>query len=229
MSTICPLCKYPGPFRQITDRINRTLNCCDRCSLVFVESQYLLEPDDEKLRYALHNNSIEDEGYVQFLMQAIEPALKFITPNSAGLDYGCGPGPTLNQLLQAKGYACGNYDPLFFPELPAGPFDFVFATECFEHFYTPSKELDQITQLLKPGGYLIAMTSFWNTFEDFAQWHYASDPTHVSFFHQRTFEYIGQTYGFQIVFSDQKRIIILKKRRRQIIGNFTAACKQHTT
>lgn len=211
MSTICPLCKSPEPFQQSTDRINRPLNCCDHCSLVFVDSPYLLEPDDEKLMYRLHNNSIEDEAYVQFLMQAIEPALKFITPNGAGLDYGCGPGPTLNQLLQAKGYACGYYDPLFFPELPPGPFDFVFATECFEHFHRPSKELEQITQLLKPGGYLIAMTRFWHTFEDFAQWHYASDPTHVSFYHQRTFEYIAQAYGFQIVFSDQKRIIILKK------------------
>jgi SAM-dependent methyltransferase len=212
MSTTCPLCKNTGPFQQFTDRLKRTLNKCDRCYLVFVESRYLPEQDEEKSTYEQHKNSIEDVGYVQFLMQAIDPALKFLSKNAKGLDYGCGPGPTLSQLMERKGYSCQNYDPLFLPELPAGPFDFVFATECFEHFFDPAKEMEQLILLLKSQAYLIVMTSLWENNTNFADWTYTQDNTHVSFFHERTIGFIANKYGFGIVFNDLKRIIILKKR-----------------
>lgn len=213
MSTTCPLCMNTGPFQQFTDRLNRTLNQCESCYLVFVESRHLPERDEEKSRYEQHNNSMEDEGYVQFLMQAIEPTLKFLPQKGKGLDYGCGPGPTLSQLVHAKGYTCQNYDPLFFPELPAGPFDFIFATECFEHFFDPANEMEQLVQLLKPQAHLIVMTSLWENNTNFAIWHYTQDNTHVSFFHEHTFGYIAKKYGFEIVFTDQKRLIILKSNR----------------
>jgi SAM-dependent methyltransferase len=211
MITTCPLCKKTGPFQQFADRLKRTLNQCDHCYLVFVERRHLPKHDEEKSRYEQHNNSIEDEGYVQFLMQTIEPALKFLHQNGKGLDYGCGPVPTLSQLLEQRGYTCHNYDPLFFPELPAGPFDFIFATECFEHFFDPAKEMEQLILLLKPQSYLIVMTSLWDNNINFENWYYTKDFTHVSFFHIKTLAYFAKTYGFEIVFTDQKRIIILKK------------------
>ena len=216
MSTICPFCKNKGPFGQFTDRQNRMLNKCERCYLVFVENRYLPEHNKEKLRYELHNNSIEDEGYVQFLMQAIEPALMFLNHKAKGLDYGCGPSPTLSQLLVQKGYTCKNHDPLFFPEFPEGPFDFIFATECFEHFFDPAKEMERIILLLKTHAYLIVMTSLWHNSTNFANWYYTQDYTHVSFFHENTFAYIAKKYGFEIVFTYHKRIIILKKEGRSL-------------
>jgi SAM-dependent methyltransferase len=178
---------------------------------VFSNSNHLPIKAEEKARYEAHNNSIEDQGYVNFLMQAIVPALYYLTPESKGLDYGCGPGPTLSALVQQNGYRCHNYDPFFFPELPEGPFDFIFATECFEHFFEPSKEMELLSQLLMPHGHLIIMTNLWEDNTNFANWHYTQDTTHVIFFHEKTFSYIAKTYGFQVVFNDGIRVIILKK------------------
>jgi 2-polyprenyl-3-methyl-5-hydroxy-6-metoxy-1,4-benzoquinol methylase len=211
MSLKCPLCKQTGSFTRLSDRLNRVLNKCENCNLVFVENNHLPSREEEKFRYEQHNNSIEDEGYVQFLMQAIEPALKLFQQNSKGLDYGCGPGPTLSRLLQQRGYACQNYDPIFFPKLPQGPFDFIFATECFEHFFDPAKEIEQLSRLLKNGACLVVMTSLWDKKTDFSNWHYTQDNTHVVFFHENTIQYIAHKYGFEIIFNDYKRIIILRK------------------
>lgn len=211
MKAYCKLCHYDGPFEQINDRLNRTLNKCPHCKLVFAERDYLPRQTDEKARYEEHNNSIEDKGYVRFLMQAIHPALACLLPESKGLDYGCGPVPVLSQLLNKKGLTCMNFDPFFFPELPEGPFDYLFATECFEHFFEPEKEMQQICKLLNPAGLLIVMTDFWSEKVDFSKWYYSRDRTHVSFYSEHTFDWMAKKFGFEVVFSDHRRVIILRK------------------
>lgn len=174
-------------------------------------NSHFLSLEEEKSRYELHNNSIDNQGYVNFLKQAIKPAIKYLAPKSYGLDYGCGPAPTLNLLIKEKGFDCRNYDPLFFPEFPYMSFDFIFATECFEHFFYPLKELKQINTILKNQGHLVVMTSFWNERTDFRQWHYTNDPTHVIFFHKKTFDFIAAEFRYQIVYFDNERVIILRK------------------
>jgi 2-polyprenyl-3-methyl-5-hydroxy-6-metoxy-1,4-benzoquinol methylase len=69
-----------------------------------------------------------------------------------------------------RGLTCSNYDPFFFPDtlkkansgdicLNEPPYDFVVSSEYFEHFYAPRKEILQINDLLKDGGWLGIMTS----------------------------------------------------------------------
>ena len=185
---------------------------CDCCKLVFVDKLFLPDGQDEKERYILHNNSLDDAGYVNFLYQAIAPALNYISAGMSGLDYGCGPSPTLSILMEREKFSCQNYDPFFFPELPDGPFDFVFATECFEHFFSPGNELHILTSLIKPGGLLIVMTNLWNSFQQFQNWQYARDFTHVSFYHADTFEFICRKYGLKLLEMKNNRVIILRRR-----------------
>lgn len=207
----CPLCASQGNFPATTGLMGRVFRHCDNCNLVFVEQQFLPEQEEEKARYDQHNNSIDDRGYVNFLNQAISPAMPYLSKGMKGLDYGCGPGPTLSILLEREGMTCADYDPLFFPDLPEGPFDFIFATECFEHFFDPAKELNRLKQLLKPGGLLVIMTNLWERFEQFSNWHYTNDFTHVSFYHAETFRFICNHFGFKRLESDGERVVILKK------------------
>ncbi|MGD9930728.1 MAG: class I SAM-dependent methyltransferase [Mangrovibacterium sp.] len=206
----CPLCASQGDFAAITGLMDRVFRRCDNCNLVFVEQHFLPEREEEKARYDQHNNSIDEPGYVNFLNLAVMPALPYLSKGMKGLDYGCGPGPTLSILLEREGYPCGNYDPIYFPDLPAGPFDFIFATECFEHFFDPAKELNRLKQLLKPGGLLVVMTKFWEHFDQFTNWFYSNDNTHVTFYRTDTFQYVCRQFGFSMIETDGDRIVILR-------------------
>ena len=207
----CPLCSDTKGFTTLKGPDTRVYLACSNCKLIFAEPKFLLSGTDEKARYLTHNNGIQYPGYVTFLNQAIEPTLPYLKQNSNGLDFGCGPTPTISLLLKQQGFNCDDYDPFFFPQLPDKVYDFVFATECFEHFYNPAKEIKTIYNLLKPDGILTIMTETWSTEEAFLTWYYVKDNTHVSFFHIDTFQYIAKTFGFEIIESGNARVIILRK------------------
>ncbi|MCH8568531.1 MAG: class I SAM-dependent methyltransferase [Balneolales bacterium] len=208
----CPLCTYTGPAEIIDGQDSRTYFMCPKCRLVHVEPTDYLPPEIEKERYLTHNNGIQYPGYVKFLNRAIEPTLPFLNDGAHGLDFGCGPAPTLSILMQQNGFSCEDYDPFFFPELPSGPFDYIFATECFEHFFNPAKEIGQINQRLKPGGLLTIMTLFWHTQQDFQTNFYFRDTAHTVFYHPETIKWIATNYGFKIELIDMERIAILRKK-----------------
>lgn len=184
---------------------------CLECDLIFTDTTFHLSPEEEIARYSEHNNGIEHAGYVEFLNRVIQPALPFLTTDMTGLDYGCGPAPTLSKLLQREGIACFDYDPLFGFNHPHKQYDFIFATECFEHFFYPGMEFREINALLKPGGYLAVMTEQWESLDRFKSWYYKRDQTHVSFFHRNTFHYLCKTFGYSILYQDRNRVIVLQK------------------
>lgn len=208
---ICPLCGAPGPFAGVPDMRKRTLRFCSRCRLVFAATADLPLAEAEKQRYAKHWNGPEDAGYVAFLRQAVEPALPFLKPEMRGLDYGCGHTPVLHLLLAETGLRCENYDVFFFPEWPAGSFDFLFVTEVVEHFHRPADEWPRMLSLLKPGGILTVMTAPWEDLDAFRTWGYASDETHVAFYHRESLEWICARYGLAVLDRANPRVWVLRK------------------
>lgn len=209
---ICPLC-YTKSFKpEVEGPHKRRLYLCENCKLIFEKKINRPDRNEEKERYLEHNNSIHDKGYVTHLNQAIEPSLKYLNPDYHGLDYGCGPVPTLNRLLEKDGYNCEFYDPIFFPEPPQGKFDYIFATECFEHFFRPADEMHKLNGLLKAEGILVVMTQLWKDITKFIGWRYAHDPTHVIFYHENTFRFIAAHFGFEVVEMIKERVIILQKK-----------------
>jgi hypothetical protein len=212
MTPHCPLCKAPvANVHQIPGPLDRCYYLCSQCKLIFTAHVDLPSMNEEKTRYNEHDNTIEAPGYVKFLNQAIKPALPFLKAQMRGLDYGSGPGPTLSQLLKREGITCEDYDPIFGPDLPEGSFDYIFSTEAFEHFHNPGKEMCQISEILKPGGLLAVMTMFRPCLSEFANWFYAKDYSHVTFFNQETFDYLCLQWHFEHLWDDGKRVILLKK------------------
>lgn len=191
---------------------NRNYYLCNNCNLISVSQVSFISAKEERERYLTHNNGIEFKGYVDFLNQAIKPAVQFIDKNMIGLDYGCGHTPTLSKLLDQKGYLCEDYDPFFVKNELNKKYDFIFSTEVFEHFFDPKKEIEKIVNLIKNNGILIVMTEKWNNLEQFNNnWHYLRDSTHVVFFHEKTFKYICKEFGLKIIYDDKSRTVILKK------------------
>jgi len=176
-----------------------------------MERESLPDWESEKEHYQTHQNGPEHPGYVQFLNQAITPALPFLKKDMRGIDYGCGPGPTLSILLEKEGLHCENYDPFFFPTIPSQPVDFIFSTETVEHFFYPGRELAKIRDLLKPGGILTMMTETWQNRDEFQSWYYAKDFTHVSFYHAKTIDMICAKFGFILLTRENPRVCVMRK------------------
>lgn len=207
---ICPLCNIKiinSPI--IIDEV--VYNLCNNCNLIFKDKKHFLASNEERRRYLFHENSIENQGYVNFLTRIINPTIKLLKPGDCGLDFGCGPNSVLSQLMKLKNFCCDFYDPFFYPELKNFKYDFIFATECFEHFHNPRKELITLCSLLKNEGFLSIMTEIYKNIENFRDWYYHRDPTHVCFFSTATFDYICDEFKFKLIYSDSLRVFILKK------------------
>ncbi|MGE0088918.1 MAG: class I SAM-dependent methyltransferase [Bacteroidales bacterium] len=207
---ICPLCSNVIIDNEVKINLPSKYRYCANCELIFTVRKFWPEIVAEKERYLKHKNSINDIGYVNFLNQAISPVIELINHNSVCLDFGCGPNPTLSFLLKQQGFICDNYDPLFYPEIPDKKYDFIFATECFEHFFYPAKELQIIKSHLKDNGYLIIMTELWDSVFDFKDWWYMRDFTHVVFYHSKTFAYIATHFNFRLLQLINQKIIVLQ-------------------
>lgn len=208
----CILCKSENT--QLLDIKNdpRYYFYCEECSLIFTDPYFHLEPESERKRYLEHDNGLHQQGYVKFLERIIKPSLQYLTPRMKGLDYGCGPEPTLSKLLAQRGIRCYDYDPFFDFDHPLEVYDFIFVTECLEHFYHPLVEWQNLSELIKIDGILGIMTEQWESLEAFQNWYYKRDLTHVCFYHQKTFEYISHQFGYDILYRDRNRSLILKKK-----------------
>lgn len=210
-SETCPLCGADeGEFFHRDKR--REYLRCGNCQLVYVPSRYYLNAAAERAEYDLHRNSPEDAGYRRFLSRLAQPLCDRLAAGSRGLDFGCGPGPTLSVLLQEQGHEVSLYDPFYEPN-PAvlvGPYDFITATEVVEHLYSPGRELARLWEILLPGGYLGLMTKLVRDAEAFASWHYKNDATHVCFFSRATWQWWSDCRGASLdIIGDD--VILLRK------------------
>jgi hypothetical protein len=197
----CPLCG--------SERISLFGSVCSRryyecgvCELVHLEPGLRLSPDRERAIYESHENHPGDAAYRAFLDRLAGPLTSKLSPGARGLDYGCGPGPTLSVMLQERGFETAVYDPFFAPD--AGPlrqrYDFVACTEVAEHFFSPGAQFERLDALLRPGGWLGVMTAMRSRDQAFESWHYPRDPTHVSFYGHSTMRWLAARFGWAAEF-----------------------------
>lgn len=200
----CPLCYWESlvPFHSDT---SRNYVQCDQCKLVFVPEHQHLALAQEKAIYDLHQNHGDDAGYRQFLSRLSSPLLQRLAPNSIGLDFGCGPGPLLAQMLTEHGHSVALYDPFYAAnnEYSQRRYDFITCSEVAEHFRHPGREFALLFELLQPHGILALMTKLVIDAEAFSKWHYRNDPTHIAFYSVATLQWLANHY--------QKRLTIIGK------------------
>lgn len=208
MDVHCRLCLDKKLEKIDASFKGRSYYHCNDCDLIMADKASLPDPETEKSRYLLHQNEATDVGYVRFLSQLLEPLSAYICQGSSCLDYGCGPNPVLATMLREGGHHCELYDPYFYPLFPAGKFDVIVATECFEHFHQPLMDIEKVISKLASGGILAVMTDTWTDFTTFANWHYIRDVTHVSFYHLKTMALISEHFGLKPLYSDNKRVFI---------------------
>lgn len=207
----CPLCGYSRSLLFTRDS-RREYYRCEQCALVWVPKHYRLSAEAEKAEYDLHDNQPEDPGYQKFLSRLANPLMEGLAPDSRGLDFGCGPGPALAQMLEKAGHKLSLYDHFYFPHsnVLQQRYDFICATEVVEHLHQPGEVLTQLWSLLEPGGALGIMTKLVLDKKAFGTWHYKNDPTHVCFFSCSTFDWLAREFNAELEFIGTD-VIFLRK------------------
>jgi hypothetical protein len=146
-------------------------------------------------------------------MQAIRAR---VHSGSRGLDFGCGADPVSAHLLGQAGYQVELYDPLFYPnEHPLQRrYDFIIVSEAIEHFRSPHLEITRLAGLLEPGGWLFVMTQLLKDLENFDQWFYRKDPTHVAFYSPAVFVWVSQAFHLKLDEISADRVISMQLTSR---------------
>lgn len=210
MEQSCKICNTQNTS-IIKTKDNKVYHLCKDCRFIRLDPEWHPLPELEKKRYDLHQNDINDQGYRDFLHTAIDKALPFLNKNMKGLDFGCGPAPVLAHLMGNQGYHCDYYDPFYYPELPGKNYDFIFATECLEHFHNPLTTIREILSKIRHKGLWIIKTNFWKESQDFQNWHYRRDDTHVGFFHFDTINYFSCLFPVKLKYCDKQSVAIFEK------------------
>ncbi|MBO8167902.1 MAG: class I SAM-dependent methyltransferase [Thermoanaerobacteraceae bacterium] len=207
----CILCRYPA---KVIKGTQKTYYHCSNCDLIFLDERFLVDSETEKSRYLEHDNTLENAGYVNMFNKFIANA---VIPYTSGhrhvLDFGSGPGPVLKVLLERQGFTVEIYDPYFAPRKFSGAdkFDIITCTEVIEHIYTPRETWEFFCVHLKPGGLLAMMTLFHRYPEQFQNWWYKEDITHVAFYSKRTFSWITEHYPLKLFYIDSKNTLTLQR------------------
>ena len=211
MTPACPLCQSPRALPFFEEK-SRVYFACAQCELRFLEPSSRLTAEEERARYLHHSDDITDPGYRRFVTPLCEQILANVRPGASGLDFGAGRGPVLADLLTKAGHPIRLYDPFFHADHESleQRYDFIVACEVVEHLYEPLAELERLKALLVPDGLLGVMTWLWDETIDFAQWSFRRDPTHVVFYTEGTFRWIGVTLGFSQVSFPTGRVILLR-------------------
>lgn len=207
----CPLCGG-GRVRPFARAAGREYFDCAQCALVHLAPWQRLSREEERRHYETHENDPQDPRYRAFLEPLAAPLAQRLRRGAKGLDYGAGPGPALPAMLAERGLEVEVYDPFFAPRAEAleRSYAFVACSETAEHFCEPGTEFGRLDRLLAPGGWLGVMTGMRPAPADFATWHYARDPTHVSFYSRATMRWIAAAFGWAAVFP-QRNVVLFRK------------------
>ena len=207
----CIVCKNKKIKIFITIKEKVYWKCC-YCLSKFLDKTHYVDLETERNHYLKHDNHVNGIDYRKFLSRLTNPLKKIISKNENGLDYGCGFAPALAEMLSEEGYNIDCYDPFFFPnkKIFLKKYKFITCSEVVEHFFKPSEEFKKIDNILELNGYLAIMTSFMTDDHLFEDWYYRRDPTHVVFYHKKTFQVIAKQMNWQMI-NPSKNIVIFHK------------------
>lgn len=223
MKETCVFCESDS-LDPLTVRL-RTYYACRSCGGIFLDRGQLLDPAAEKARYEKHENSLRNEGYRTYLENFMRTVLDFSagTPAVSGysvFDYGSGPEPALVELFRENGYEARGFDPYFAPDTPVFPggASVVTALEVVEHFADPPGDFDRMAACARPGGLVAVRTQLLPAVPDirafFAAWWYREDPTHISFYAEKTLRLVAERAGLLPVGAAGQGVHFFKKPPR---------------
>lgn len=204
----CRLCGSTA-HTLILRQHNRDFYYCAACALIFVPPCNWVTIEEEIARYELHDNTSDNNGYVEYLQQTIAIIKTMQLKNPKILDFGSGKNCVLAQLLQSERYTCFSYDPLYNcgSEMLSQTYDIIVLNEVAEHVRSLPALILLLRRICNPGTKILLRTGLYENPEDFKTWWYHHDVTHINFF---TFA----TLGF---FATQAGMVVLERKSKDTV------------
>lgn len=202
-------------------KFNMHFHECLTCEAIFKDALDHISTTDEKAVYDLHENSIEDLGYVNFLTNFIESAVRPFLPQGGvkALDFGSGPKPVLAHILKETfDIPTDIYDPFYAnsPIKDDQTYDLITSTEVIEHVKDPKAIFKQFKKHLKPNGILAVMTLFHpKDQEKFFDWFYIRDQTHIVFYTPKTLDVMSSSVGLRLIDDNGHRCATFKHAKKE--------------
>jgi len=196
------------------EKTNIVFHHCKKCECIFKSTEYYKDFKDQEMRYNLHDNNENSEGYKAYFQRFLDFSMPHIMQEGSALDFGCGKTTLLSKMLEKKGFECDYYDPIYYPNILSEykKYNLIVSVEVFEHLHKPRKVFENLVQRLEEGGHLIIQTEFHSdNIEKFKQWYYHQDFTHIVFFRIKTFEILCEQFKCKIIAHNKKNIVIIEK------------------
>lgn len=212
MSHTCVICgSKTKSFKH--PRFQMLFHECPVCLLITKDESNHISESEELSIYLRHENSLDNHGYVNYLMNFIEQGVLPYKTYGEVLDFGSGPEPVLAHLLTSHGFKVDCYDYYFAREkvYEHKQYDLMTCTEVIEHIKDPLKTFELFHQHIKKDGILSLMTLFYPKDKDvFFDWFYIRDHSHISFFAPETMMYLASKTGFELLDHNAHRITVFK-------------------
>lgn len=183
---------------------------CPECGLVFVPREFWLNADEERARYAHHDNSPSNAGYVEYLRQVADAVARLAVDKARVLDFGSGEQAVLAEILRQRGFDCVAYDPLYRKGQAAlrDRYNIVVLCEVIEHLHDLRAEILSLKRCLGPRGRIVVRTQCYPSVAEMTSWWYARDATHLNFFAERTLEYAAGLCGLRCLRTSEPDIFV---------------------
>ncbi len=195
----CPLCGE-NQIKEYSKDVTRLYHQCLCCTLIFVSRDELITQDEEKKRYDAHENNFEDQGYRFYLENIFSIIQGHVTTDDLGLDFGCGHSRMIQDIAAQKNILIDSFDLFYHPEekIWNKKYDFIILSEVIEHLRAPIAELQRLKEILNKNGKLFIKTKLApKTRNEFDQWFYKRDKTHIQFFTHEAFEKLSENFQFE--------------------------------
>ena len=204
------MCKICGN-NTVKKNIGKLLyDFCPVCGFLSKDERYILDSKSEFERYLKHDND-DNENYYNYQEKFYFESKEYL--GDTNLDFGCGYGKVLVNILNKNGYETIGYDLYFHPDVKYEKhlYDAIILEEVIEHLKDPKEVLNNLINLLNTNGKIIIRTQF-TPLEVFdINWWYLRDTTHISFFNYETFEYLCKVFPLKIIYCNDKDLIILQR------------------
>ena len=216
MNDFCKICGSPA-VEMLHKKFRLKYYYCHKCGFISKDENSLIPPEKELEIYSRHNNSIDDPRYVAYFKRFIDEAVVLFCNGKRGLDYGSGPSPVLAMILERDyGFSMDIYDLFFSPDriYEGKTYAMITSTEVIEHLQNPLEHFEIFKKCMGEGSVLSIMTLFHpESVEEFLNWYYMRDMSHISFYTPQTMRVIGEKTGLEVIYTDNLRYTTYVQKR----------------
>lgn len=212
---ICIICGTPThSFRHPKSHV--LFHECPNCEVIFKDEKHYPSRERERHTYDDHQNSIDDFKYVNYLNNFIDSAVLPFKQSGEVLDFGSGPVPVLATLIKQLGtFEVDIYDLHYAAErvFELKLYDIITSTEVIEHLKKPIETIQMLKNHLKPNGIMSIMTLFHpKNHDQFLDWFYIRDVTHLVFFTSHTMSVIAEILSLKLIDTNDYRYVVFQNQ-----------------